>query len=281
MPLPRLKRLFGDDQRCVILAFDHGLFGEPSWLVGAEDLPALIADCAAQGPDGMSLPTGSAGLLGELPGRPPALILRADVTNGYLDDRPARMHGYGLARAVERAVRLDAACVVAALLTFPGQEDLQRDCFATIDALRAACDDVAMPLMVELLAMTDNDGVPKVSDDPATIAPLVRQAFELGADVIKADPTGPPERFDEVIAAAAGVPVLASGGVPAADDEIVRRTAALMAAGASGIAYGRNVLWAQDRRAMTRALIEVVHGGRSAQDAMQATGMAVPAGVAA
>ena len=58
---------------------------------------------------------------------------------------------------------------------------------------------------------------------------------------------------------AAGIPVLASGGIKAADEVVLARTAALMQAGASGIAYGRNVMWAARPTAMTRALTKIVH----------------------
>ena len=53
-------------------------------------------------------------------------------------------------------------------------------------ALRAACDLVGMPLMVEPLVMKSGYGV---DGDVDKIVGIVRQAAELGADVIKADPT--------------------------------------------------------------------------------------------
>ena len=47
-----------------------------------------------------------------------------------------------------------------------------------------------MPLMVEPLAMRQNGQRPHgVDGNPDRIVPLVRQAVELGADVINADPT--------------------------------------------------------------------------------------------
>lgn len=83
--------------------------------------------------------------------------------------------------------------------------------------------------------------------------------MELGADVIKADPTEPVEDFAKLVEVAAGIPVLASGGIKAADNIVLARTMALMEAGASGIAYGRNVMWAERPAAMTRALTQIVH----------------------
>lgn len=270
MSLPRLNRLFAEDGRCLILAFDHGLFGEPSWLRGVEDLDLVLETHAAEGPDAMLLPTGSARKLQARTARPrPGLILRADVTSGYLADRPERMVAYGLAQAVERAVRLDAVAVVAALLTFPGQDHLHFDCLRTIDALRAACDPVGMALEVEVLAMTENDGVPKVSEDVAVIAPLVRQAFDAGADLVKADPPSPAEDFAGLLDAAGGLPVVSSGGIPGPDEVILERSAAVVRAGASGLAYGRNVLWAREPRLMTRALKGIVHEGLTAAEAIR------------
>jgi class I fructose-bisphosphate aldolase len=271
---PRLNRLFGANSRCVILSFDHGLFGEPSWLTGLEDMPAVIAEHAAVGPDGMTLPPGSAAILQALTSRDkPNLLLRADVTNAYLGARPTPMHAYGLVDAVQRAVRLDAVAVVAALLTYPGDSELARQCFANLDALRAQCEAVGMPLLVEILAMTDNHGIPLVQTAAADIAPLVRQAMELGADIIKADPTVPSGDFTKIIDAAAGIPVLASGGIKAPDAEVLWRTADLMEAGASGIAYGRNVMWAEHPARMTRALMHIVHDGMSAAQASASSGM--------
>ena len=47
-----------------------------------------------------------------------------------------------------------------------------------------ACDRVAMPLMVEPLAMKPDESGYGVDGDVQTIETLVRQAVELGADVI-------------------------------------------------------------------------------------------------
>lgn len=256
----RLNRLFRADGRCAILSFDHGLFAEPSWLAGLWDLPEIIRAHAAEGPDGMTLPPGGARHLQAIEDRrKPALLLRADTTNAYLGARPGILYDLPLAQVVQRAVALDAVCVVSSLLTFPGQEQLTRDCCVNLDLLRSHCDAAGMPLMVEILAMTDNAGVPLVETTMDAIAPLVRLAMELGADVIKADPTEPVGDFAKLIEVAAGTPVLASGGIKASDNVILARTAALIDAGANGIAYGRNVMWAERPTAMTRALVQIVH----------------------
>jgi class I fructose-bisphosphate aldolase len=61
-------------------------------------------------------------------------------------------------------------------------------------ATRAACSKYGMPLMIEPLVMLPNDvrGGYQVDGDAEKIVPLVRLAAEMGADIIKADPTGDP-----------------------------------------------------------------------------------------
>jgi DhnA family fructose-bisphosphate aldolase class Ia len=170
--------------------------------------------------------------------------------------------------AVEKALTLDAACVVVNLLLLPGQPELLHACVRNVSLLRAACDLVAMPLMIEPLAMKAGERGYGVDGDPEKIVPLVRQAVELGADVIKADPTDDLDDYTRVIEVAAGKPVLVRGGGRAPDEEILRRTEEVMCRGAAGIVYGRNVIQHDRPAAMTRALMAIVHEGASTDDAL-------------
>ena len=101
------------------------------------------------------------------------------------------------------------------------------------------------------------------------ILPLVRQAVELGADIIKADPCTDVSQYHKVIEIAQNVPVLVRGGGKVSDQEILTRTKDLMDQGARGIVYGRNVIHHEKPGAMTRALMAVVHEGASASDALE------------
>jgi DhnA family fructose-bisphosphate aldolase class Ia len=136
-------------------------------------------------------------------------------------------------------------------------------------ALRAACEDAGMPLMVEPLVFKPGTGGYGVDGDAEKIVPLVRQAAELGADIIKADPTEHLEDYHRVVEAAGGRPVLPRGGGRVPDEEVLRRTETLMRQGAAGIVYGRNVIQHRDPAGMTRALMAVVHDGASAADALE------------
>ncbi|HEX6618073.1 MAG TPA: 2-amino-4,5-dihydroxy-6-one-heptanoic acid-7-phosphate synthase, partial [Solirubrobacteraceae bacterium] len=67
---------------------------------------------------------------------------------------------------------------------------------------------------------------------------------------------------------AARVPVLVRGGGRIADDEVLRITADVLAAGAAGLVYGRNVIQHDDPTAMTRALAALVHEHATADAAL-------------
>ena len=107
-----------------------------------------------------------------------------------------------------------------------------------------------------------------VDGDLTKILPLVRQAVELGADIIKADPCTDVSEYNKVIEIAQNIPVLVRGGGKVSDEEILTRTKELMAQGARGIVYGRNVIHHADPGAMTRALMAIVHDDATVSDAL-------------
>jgi class I fructose-bisphosphate aldolase len=267
---PRQNRLFAADGRCFDVAVDHGLFGEATFLAGIEDMELAIATLVEAAPDAIQLSPGQAPLLQRIAGPKPALVLRTDVANVYGREGVGREYLFSevVVEAVERALVLDAACVVVNLLLLPGHPELLHACVRNVSLLRAACDPVAMPLMVEPLAMKAGESGYGVDGDAEKIVTLVRQAVELGADVIKADPTDDLDDYPRVIEVAAGKPVLVRGGGRAPDGEILRRTEDVMRRGAAGIVYGRNVIQHERPAAMTRALMAIVHDGASAEDAL-------------
>ncbi len=266
----RLKRLFGADGRCFDVAVDHGFFGEGAFLSGIEEMEWAIATLVEAGPDAIQLSPGTARYLQDIEGpQKPALVLRTDVANVYGAQLPRHVFSELVDGAVEQALRLDAACVVCNLLQLPDQPELFHQCVRNVSALRAACDPVGMPLMVEPLVMQPSEAGPYgVDGDVEKIVPLVRQAAELGADVIKADPTDDLGVYERVIDIAGSVPVLVRGGGRAPDEEILQRTETLMEQGAAGIVYGRNVIQHDDPAAMTKALMAIVHDGLPAAQAL-------------
>lgn len=264
----RLKRLFHQkSNRCFDVALDHGFFNESSFLAGIENLGKAIETLVDAAPDAIQLTVGQAPLLQALPGRhKPSLVLRTDVANVYGAELPRTLFSRMIERPVEQAVRLDAACVVVNLFRIPNQPEVTDQCILNILKIKPDCDRFGMPLMIEPLVFQANDkaGGYMVDGDPQKIIPLVRQAVELGADIIKADPTGDVSVYHKVVEIAGRIPVLVRGGGKAPDKEILERTEALIQQGAAGIVYGRNVIQHRNPAGMTRALMAIVHDGATA-----------------
>lgn len=123
--------------------------------------------------------------------------------------------------------------------------------------------------MVEPLVMTSNpEGGSTSVSDPEKIATLVRQAVELGADIIKVDPVEPMERFAEVVAIAHPIPVLVRGGGKVTTRELLERTSIAIQVGARGVVYGRNVVQHPHPETLIAALQAIVHDGASIDDAL-------------
>jgi fructose-bisphosphate aldolase, class I len=271
MKSARLNRLFNPkSNRCFDVAIDHGFFNEHDFLAGIEDMRRAIDVLVAAGPDAIQLTVGLAPLLQELPGRlKPSLVLRTDVANVYGKDLPRTLFSRMIHSPVEQALRLDAACVVVNLFRIPNQPEVTDQCIQNILQLKPECDRYGMPLMIEPLVFQPNKpaGGYMVDGDLRKILPLVRQAVELGADIIKADPTDDVNVYNQVVEISGRIPVLVRGGGRAPDVDLLQRTEALIRRGVAGIVYGRNVIQHSNPAGMTKALMAIVHDGADAATA--------------
>jgi fructose-bisphosphate aldolase, class I len=265
----RLNRLFHPDSgHSLAIAVDHGMPGEPDLLEGIEDMEALLEVLVAAGPEALLLGPGQAELLQRRVGRTkPALILRVDTGNVFGRDVPARPASWMYEDPVGIAVRLDAACVIVNLQDAPGEPSLRETCVQNIMRLRGECDRAHMPMMVEPVPMAPAASGYDVRRDAERLRGLVRQATELGADLIKCDPLPDADDFARVVRNAR-VPVLVRGGGRISDDELLRITADVLDAGAVGLVYGRNVHQHDDPGAMTRALGALVHERATVEGAL-------------
>lgn len=271
MKIARLNRLFNKSGKCFDVAIDHGFFNESSFLSGIENMSRVIETIIAADPDAIQLSPGLAPLLQNIPGKTkPALVLRTDIANCYNTPRNAVLWSELITAPLEQAVRLDAACVVVNLLEIPQEPEISRQCIRNINQLKLACETYGIPLMVEPLVMqSQTQGGYGVDGNLDKILPLVRQAVELGADIIKADPCTHIEEYYRVIEIAQQIPVLVRGGGKTSDAEILGRTEALIRQGARGIVYGRNVIQHKNPAGITRALMAIVHTETSAEEALK------------
>jgi DhnA family fructose-bisphosphate aldolase class Ia len=264
-----LNRLFNPESgRSLAIAVDHGTPGEPDLLEGIEDMEAVIDSLVDANPDALLLTPGQAELLQSRVGRTkPSLVLRLDTGNVFGREIPDRPSSWMYPEGVEIAVRLDAACVIVNLQDSPGQASLRETCVENIMRLRGQCDRAGMPLMVEPVPMAPDTAGYDVHRDAERLRGLVRQATELGADLIKCDPLPDAGDFARVVRNAR-VPVLVRGGGRITDEELFGATETVLGAGALGLVYGRNVIQNDNPAGMTRALSALVHEGATADAAL-------------
>jgi DhnA family fructose-bisphosphate aldolase class Ia len=266
-----LNRLFAADGKCFEVALDHGAHNEPSYLPGMENLQALVGKVAAAHPDAILLSLGQAHWLQDMAGKAkPSLVVRVDPSNLYNTPTPRHVFCQLIDNAVERAVALDAASIVVNLLWASDQPALYHQCLDNLCRAKVQCERYGMPLMVEPLVMLSDKrhGGYQLDPDLRKTVSLVRQAVELGADVVKADPAENLDQYHRVIEAASPKPVLPRGGARVSDKEILHRTYALIQQGVSGIVYGRNVYQHPHPERMIRACKAIVHEGASVAQAM-------------
>jgi class I fructose-bisphosphate aldolase len=268
----RLNRLFNrQSNRCFDVAVDHGFFNQPGFLQGIEDMRQVIQTLVDAAPDAIQLTLGMARHLQEIPGRfKPSLVLRTDVANIYGKELPSSRFSLMIEETMLQAVRYDAACVCVNLFQIPGAPEVHAQCVENILRLKPQADHYGMPMMIEPLVFQPNAraGGYMVNGDETAITYLVRQAVELGADIVKADPTDDVSRYHKVIEAASGIPVLVRGGGRVSDREILERTQGLLAQGAAGIVYGRNVIQHPNPKGITQALMAMVHQNAGVDEAL-------------
>jgi fructose-bisphosphate aldolase, class I len=259
----RLNRLFNpSSNKCFDVAIDHGFFNEYSFLDGIENIDAAIKTVIEAAPDAIQLTVGQSKYLQSVPGKnKPSLVLRADVANVYGPELSTASFSKIIDQPVLQAVRADAVCLCINLFSIPGAPEVTAQCMNNILKLKLEADHYQMPIMIEPLVFRPNaeKGGYMVDGDIKKILPLVRQAVELGADIIKADPTKDIDDYHRVVEIAGNTPVLVRGGSKASDEEILDRTRKLMKQGVAGIVYGRNIIQHKDPTWITKQLMDIVH----------------------
>jgi DhnA family fructose-bisphosphate aldolase class Ia len=156
----------------------------------------------------------------------------------------------------EDALEVGANAVMNMLYTHHAEEDrITAECATLISQGMA----LEMPVILEALPYGIGRGDDYTLEN---ISFTVRMAAELGADVVKtAFPTGAGvDEFRQVIEACY-VPVVVLGGAAMGDDTaLLKMVSDAMAAGAAGVAIGRNV-WQHNKPVeIAKRLSEIIHG---------------------
>ena len=253
----RLKRIFRDDERTVIVPMDHGVTIGP--VTGLVRMQEIIDKLLHGGVDAVVLhrgvakhvDTGNAGLIVHLSG---ITKLGPDPNNKVQ------------VCSVEEAVRIGADAVSVHVNVGAEQEDRM---LAKLGRVADDCDRYGVPL----LAMMYPRG-PKIKNQHAVdvVAHAARLGAELGADVIKTNYTGDVETFKEVVRGCY-VPVIIAGG-PKVETvrEVLQMVHDSIKAGGAGLSIGRNVFQHENPTKMVKALSAIVHHGVSVDESLRMLG---------
>jgi len=265
----RLGRIISPkSKRAVCVAFDHGLDIGP--MPGIVDARAAMQKLVDGGADAVLVSPGIARLCADLfAGKDaPSLILRLDWTNIW---RPIEQLSYEEGRTrmiatVEDAMRLGADAVLSFMFVGYNDPDVEAEEVAKNGVISRECEAVGMPHFIEPMARGRKIAARAMEDE--IIAFHVRMAAELGADAIKTDYSGSPEKY-RAVTEACHVPILIAGG-PKTNSvkEGLEMVEGAMRAGAAGTLLGRNILQAEDPARMLQAMRGIVHGGQSVDQAM-------------
>jgi fructose-bisphosphate aldolase/2-amino-3,7-dideoxy-D-threo-hept-6-ulosonate synthase len=117
----------------------------------------------------------------------------------------------------------------------------------------ALCREKGIPLLAEML-------LSKNKIENKNVKTIARIGAELGADIIKTYYTGDLQSFKEVIDGCPVPIVILGGKVKSNLEELFESVKDAIEAGASGIAFGRNIWMNENPNAVLESLRKIIHG---------------------
>ncbi|WP_018656686.1 2-amino-3,7-dideoxy-D-threo-hept-6-ulosonate synthase [Actinomadura flavalba] len=243
----RLSRLGTGDGRMMIVPLDHSVTDGP--LDTDASLDGLVGVLAGNGVDAVVLHKGAAKHVDPAHFADMALIVHLSASTAHAPDPDAKY----LVASIEAALRLGADAVSVHVNIGSREEAQQVADFANV---AESCDRWNLPLLAMMYARGPNIDDPK---DVEILAHAVTLAADLGADVVKIPHPGDEAGVAELVRACPAPLVMAGGPQVDDTDALCDRVSASIAAGAAGVAMGRNVFAADDPAAVARRVSDAVH----------------------
>ena len=269
----RLKRFFRRDGRALIFAMDHGFeHGPTDFEEHWEHVnPRIIMRKVVRaGIDGVMMLPGTVRLAGdELKADTGLMVKLTSKTNLRPKDEQLLQSQLGY---VEDAIRLGADAIAATVYWGSPAEDVMMRQFAEIASY---AHDLGFPVVQFAYPRGPyiNEKYGK-KEDYRVVMYGARAAVESGSDMIKTYWTGSRETFAKVVDAAAGVPVLLSGGAKTEDPvDFLKLVWEVIEAGGAGAVVGRNIFQRENPEPFIRALLKVVHRNEDPEEAAKAEGL--------
>lgn len=270
----RLRRFFRRDGRALIFAMDHGFEHSPTDFEGTWehiDPNVILRKVIRAGIDGVMTLPGIARIAGkQFYGRNIGLMVKL-TSKTNLRPKEDRFLQTPLG-FVEDAIKLGADAVAATVYWGSPYEDVMMKNFAEVASI---AHDFGYPVVQFSYPRGPyiNEKYGK-KEDYRVVMYGARAAAEMGADMIKTYWTGSKETFAKVVEAAAGVPVLLSGGAKAENPlEFLNVVYNVIEAGGSGAVVGRNIFQRENPEPMIKAILRVIHKHEEPEEAAKAEGL--------
>ena len=246
--LLRMKRMFREDGKSLIVAMDHGQVMGP--LPGLIDPAPAIKGVVRGGADAVMTTLGLVEQYGGLiAGR-----------TGFVFSSPSMED---MESTVKLAVRFGADAI-RLFVKITGEDDSAM--MASLWSASLECKKRGLPLLAEIYP-TKSEQIPDPLDKDV-LAKYSRIGAESGADFIKTFYTGSVDSFRYVVESCP-VPVVVLGGPRMKTDrqalQVVKDS---MEAGAAGVAFGRNIWQNKDPEGITRAIAGIIHRGWTLERAL-------------
>jgi DhnA family fructose-bisphosphate aldolase class Ia len=250
----------------LVVAFDHALVLGP--IPGTENPSQQIRRFAEGGVDAILL---NLGLLrgcveSLLSDAVPGIIARIDWTTLWGtpgNSGESRLQSCLLARP-EDALRHGADAVLTYLPVGTGDTDFEAREVARNAEVARECERIGIPFIVETIARGKNAENPS---DAKWLNLHTRMAVELGADMVKTDYAGDAATMARVVHGCP-IPILVLGGSRyASDEEALDLVRGVVASGAAGVFFGRNVFQADDIASFLRKARSVLDSSPAANAA--------------
>jgi len=253
--MKRMRRLFRNDGRSLIVAIDHG--STMSVFPDLADTGSVLRAMVQNGADAVLTSFGIVKNYWRIL-EDTGVILRLDGGITAFKEGEKR---YSQLFTVEDALRLGADAV--GCMGLPGS-DFENGTLTYLAEICSQAHRWNVPVLAEMLP----GGFDRSAHTPENLAVAARIGVELGADIIKTEYSESPDGF-KAMAEAVNKPIVVLGGVKSDRyAELFRMVRSALDAGASGIAVGRNIWGYREPGKMTAALKAIIHDNASVENAL-------------
>lgn len=245
----RMTRIFGSSsRRSLVVPMDHSVTIGPLGARGHADQMASIL--ARAGADALIVHKGRARTISPSRFGSMGLIIHLSAGTNLAVDQTRKV----LVGSVEECLSLGADAVsVHVNVGAPTESEQLTD----LGVVAAECDRLGVPLLAMMYA---RGGVADAGNTSvATLSHLAAIATDLGADIVKLDYAGAPERMNEVVDTSP-LPILVAGGpTTASDDAAIAFGLGVAESRVAGLSFGRLIFGAEHPQRVAATLADRLH----------------------